>query len=89
MNLFNSRNTNNTLTSLLLSVIFYMLAVAGANAQYSKSTLNPPPPVPDKSAVTGDNTSGKKRSVKMRYGVHPTVPENYDDLKEGEYYHRG
>ena len=85
MNLFNSRNTNNTLTSLLLSVIFYMLAVAGANAQYSKSTLNPPPPVPDKSAVTGDNTSGKKRSVKMRYGVHPTVPENYDDLKEGEY----
>lgn len=85
MNLFNSRNTNNTLTSLLLSVIFYMLAVAGANAQYSKSTLNPPPPVPDKSAVAGDNTSGKNRSVKMRYGVHPTVPENYDDLKEGEY----
>ena len=85
MNLFNSRNTNNTLTSLLLSVIFYMLAVAGVNAQYSKSTLNPPPPVPDKSAVAGDNTSGKKRSVKMRYGVHPTVPESYDDLKEGEY----
>ena len=67
---------------MLLSVMMIALATNVAHAQYNNSTLNPPPPVPDKSAVDKEQ---KKSSVKMRYDVHPTVPENYGDLKEGEY----
>ena len=82
MNFFNSGNTKKTLTTLLLTVLISVVAVNVAHAQYNNSTLTPPPPVPDKSAIDKEQ---KKSSVKMRYQVHPTVPENYEDLREGEY----
>lgn len=80
MNFFSLGNSKKTLTTLLLGIMIYAMAAGVAHAQYNKSTLSPPPPVPDKS-----QDKDTKKGPKMRFGVHPTVPENYDDLKEGEY----
>ena len=49
-------------------------------AQYTTSTLNPPPPVPDTRASS--TTSGD--SAVVRYPVQPTVPSSYGDLEEDE-----
>ena len=68
--------------SFLLALLMTVLASGVAHAQYNNTSINPPPPVPDKNEV---DKGKKKDDVKMRYGVHPTIPENYDDLKEGEY----
>ena len=55
-------------------------------AQYTRSTLTPPPPVPDTRSNNGNKRDKKKdRPIDMRYDVHKTIPESYDDLKEGEY----
>jgi len=83
MFLLDLRNNRRKLAAFLVGIMVYACGGFVANAQYNKSTLPPPPPVPDKSAV--DTKPDKKKSVKMRYDVHPTVPENYDDLREGEY----
>ena len=83
MNFYNSANRHKTLTTFLIGMIFYVMSVGAVHAQYAKPTITPPPPVPDK---TSQNEDGKKKSsVKMRYQVHPTVPESYDDLRPGEY----
>lgn len=73
-------NSRNTLMTLLISMVLSAIGSGLAHAQYKQPTLPPPPPVLD-------NTTDKdqKGSPKMRYGVHPTVPGNYDDLKSKEY----
>ena len=70
--------------TILLSVLMCVVAVNVSHAQYNNSTLPPPPPVPDKTAVDKEQKNQKDK-IRMRYGVHPTVPEEYEDLKEGEY----
>lgn len=71
--------------TMLLCVLLNVVAAGIAHAQTATTTttLPPPPPVPDKSAV--DKDKKKTDPLKMRYNVQPTVPENYDDLKPGEY----
>lgn len=66
--------------TLLLGIVFYALGGVSARAQYTQPTLPPPPPVLDKT-----NDKDQKSNIKMRYGVHPTVPSTYDDLKSKEY----
>ena len=70
--------------TILLSVLMCVVSVNVSHAQYNNSTLPPPPPVPDKTAVDKEQKNQKDK-IRMRYGVHPTVPEEYEDLKEGEY----
>lgn len=82
MTFFGSVNIKNASMSFLLALLMTVLASGVAHAQYNNTSINPPPPVPDKNEV---DKGKKKDDVKMRYGVHPTIPENYDDLKEGEY----
>jgi cell surface protein SprA len=53
-----------------------------AFAQYEKSTLAPPPPIPDK---TTQPKTEKKDSISLRYRVRPTVPQSYEDLNGKEY----
>lgn len=52
-----------------------------ARAQYTTSTLTPPAPAPDRSTQNKDQS----KPTRLKYNVHNTVPESYDDLKEGEY----
>ena len=55
-------------------------------AQYTRSALTPPPPVPDKQNDKKNKKDKKKdKPIDLHYEVHKTIPETYDDLKEGEY----
>ena len=74
----NIGNSRKTLFTLLLSIVTYAMGGGFAHAQYTQPTLPPPPPVLD-------NNDQNKSNIKMRYGVHPTIPINYDDLKSSEY----
>ena len=71
-------NSRKILMTLILSIATYAMGGGVSYAQYKQPSLPPPPPVLEK-----DNDP--KSNTKMRYGVHPTVPGNYDDLTSKEY----
>ena len=54
-----------------------------AIAQFTTTTLTPPPPVPERPKNEGKKK--KEKGPNMRFQVHKTIPESFDDLKEGEY----
>ena len=71
---------------LVLLPLLLMLFNIDTVAQYTQSKLTPPPPVPDKKAESKTGKDKKKeKPIDMHYQVHKTIPESYDDLKEGEY----
>ena len=73
-------NSRRILMTLLLSMVLYAMGSGLVHAQYKQPTLPPPPPVLDNT-----NDKDQKNNLRMLYGVHPTVPGNYDDLKSKEY----
>ena len=69
------------LVFLIGGLLIYAASQYHAVAQYVQSNLTPPPPVPDKTQAKQNG----KDTLDMRFKVHPTVPESYGDLKEGEF----
>ena len=69
------------LVFLIGGLLIYAASQYHAVAQYVQSNLTPPPPVPDKTQAK----QNAKDTLNMHFKVHPTVPESYGDLKEGEF----
>lgn len=78
-----NRKNSILLLVVLAGLISFSAVNATAIAQYFQSQLTPPPPPPAESSQDADKN--RRDSIPVRFQVRPTVPQTYDDLKQGEY----
>ncbi len=78
-----NRKNSILLIVVLAALISFSAVNAPAIAQYFQSQLTPPPPPPTDSGQAA--AKGRSDSIPVRFQVRPTVPQTYDDLKQGEY----
>ena len=67
--------------TILLSVLMCVVAVNVSHAQYNNSTLPPPPPVPDKTAVDKEQKNQKDKIIAKNHqymGVNNLMTSVYN-----------
>lgn len=65
-----------------VALIIALLASVFSYAQYSKTTITPPPTNPP---VTSSTAKGNKDSVQMHFPVRKTIPQSFDDYNNPEH----